>query len=230
MGVLLRPRDTLAQIVQGARRNWVAVGLLVLVATALPVLIPLTRTPSVPVGMVPDVGNRGMVGGVSGPVMDGGMNPGMSSGPDVPGALLLAVLRGVGFWLIWSIALQVGVSASRSDMTFGQVWLLVVWCTLPFAARGLLQTAFVFSNQTVGAPGLSGFLGPAPGGVDPFAAILRSVLGSIDLFTVWFLVLLVIGLVASAGLSWRRAALVTSGAGLIFGILGGLLALVFGAA
>jgi len=94
-----------------------------------------------------------------------------------------------------------------------------VWTWLPYVLRGLLQTVYILaSGQTIANPGLSGLVlenrpiremvvaPPSPG-----QTLLAALLSRVDLFLIWNLILLVIGVTVVTRLPRRKAVLVTLG-------------------
>jgi hypothetical protein len=75
----------------------------------------------------------------------------------------------------------------------------VAWASLPFAARDLLRVVFMLiAGHTLVSPGLSGFAGTIF-----FAQLLKG----IDLFLVWYGILLVLALQAADNLPLRKSAI-----------------------
>jgi hypothetical protein len=143
--------------------------------------------------------------------------------------------RAVG-WLAWAGALYLAGMAFGGRSTFGQMFRMVVWTWLPYAVRGLLQTLYILiSGQAIANPGLSGLVmdnrpvremvltPPSPG-----QTVLAALLSRLDLFLVWNLVLLVIGVTVVTRLPRRKAALVTLGVWLLLTLVGLVPALVSG--
>jgi hypothetical protein len=101
---------------------------------------------------------------------------------------------------------------------------LVAWAGLPLAIRDLVRIgAVVVTHQHITAPGLSGFIPPAASGVWLFGGAL---LALIDLFMLWHIVLLVIGVQRGDSLTWPRAwggVLVTVGIAMVLQALAGYL-------
>jgi hypothetical protein len=120
--------------------------------------------------------------------------------------------------------------------TFGQMFPVVVWAWLPYALRGLLQTVYVLaSGQLIANPGLSGLVQNeqaisemvvAPPGAGQ--TLLVAFLSRIDLFLMWNLILLMIGVGVTTRLSRRRSVLVTLGVWVLLTALGLLPALIGG--
>jgi hypothetical protein len=133
-------------------------------------------------------------------------------------AILGLVGRAVG-WLAWAGALYLAGIALGGRSTFGQMFRMVVWIWLPYTLRGLLQTVYVLaSGQLITNPGLSGLVQDnrpvaeivvAPPSLDQ--TLLTAFLSGVDLFLVWHLILLVIGVTAVTRLPKRKAMLVTLG-------------------
>jgi hypothetical protein len=75
---------------------------------------------------------------------------------------------------------------------------MVAWANLPFAIRDILRVAYMFLAQhAIASPSLSGFA-PGPG-------FVANLLARTDLFLVWFLVLMTIGLASADGLAKRKS-------------------------
>jgi hypothetical protein len=103
---------------------------------------------------------------------------------------------------------------------------LAAWACLPFALRDLLRVVFmVIARHPIASPGLSGF-----GGV----LFLSKVLSSVDVFFVWFAILLAMGLRVTDNLTAGKAAagvaivlvlvlLLQGGLGTLSATLGGMM-------
>jgi hypothetical protein len=144
-----------------------------------------------------------------------------------------AVSRVVG-WLVWAGALHLVSMLFGGRSTFKQMFPVVVWAWLPYALRGLLQTVYVLtSGQLISNPGLSGLVQneqaigevvvapPSPG-----RTLLVALLSRVDLFLIWNLVLLMIGVGVTTRLSRRKSVLVTLGVWVLLTALGLLPALI----
>lgn len=107
--------------------------------------------------------------------------------------LVLALLLWVGFKLLGS---ELGYKASFSTALHG---------TLPQAVQGLISIPVVWNRATIGAAeARSGaFLASNLGAFAPdgTGAVARALLGSVDLFSIWAIVLLIIGYRAVARVS-----------------------------
>lgn len=79
---------------------------------------------------------------------------------------------------------------------------LVAWAGLPFALRSLVRAVGIFlSKQSIAANGLSGFIAQDGGNGSLFLAALLSL---IDIYLIWHIVLLLVGVRATNGLSWTK--------------------------
>jgi hypothetical protein len=116
-------------------------------------------------------------------------------------------LTGVaGVWMGWLVVgglvhLVLTMLGGRG-MT-GSAMNLVAWSSLPFAVRDIVRiVAMLFTHRLVAHPGLSGF---APAGDEGLSLYLVGLLALFDIYIIWHIVLLVIGVRAANGLSRGRA-------------------------
>lgn len=139
-------------------------------------------------------------------------------------------------WLVWAGALHLIGTMAGGESQFGEMWRTVVWSWLPFTVRGLLQFAFILlTGEIISHPGLSGLVADQRPVSELIAAppstgqlVLQSLLSKIDLFLVWNLFLLILGVAVTARLSRRKAAFVTLGVWAVLLVLGLLPALLSG--
>lgn len=111
----------------------------------------------------------------------------------------------LGLWLRWLVIggllhLASTFLGGRGSMrsTLG----LASWALLPFAIRDLLQAGYLLlTKHGIASPGLSGFVVAAEGG----ALFLSQILKQTDLFLLWHLILLVVGLRRTDSLSRGKA-------------------------
>lgn len=118
-----------------------------------------------------------------------------------PGIMALASVW-IGWLLVSGILhLLLTLLGGRGDT--GLTLNVVAWSGLPFAVRDIVQTAFMmFSRQLITTPGLSGFLSPESTG---WLAYVLQLLRSVDLYLIWYLVLLMVGVRAGTSLSASKA-------------------------
>ncbi|GIV63017.1 MAG: hypothetical protein KatS3mg045_0356 [Bellilinea sp.] len=103
----------------------------------------------------------------------------------------------VGWFLLGSILhLALTMVGSRGSNTAALN--LAAWASMPFAIRFIVQAVYMLTTQQViQAPGLSGFIAADAAG---FAAFLRPLLAHVDVYTLWMIILLLIGAAPLTGL------------------------------
>jgi hypothetical protein len=112
----------------------------------------------------------------------------------------------LGIWLGWLLVggllhLVMTMLGGRGD-TMGAMN-LVAWAGLPFAVRDLVRAAaLLIGRQPIDNPGLAGF---APAEATGFVAYLVAWLPTIDLYLIWHIVLLVIGVRHASSLTRGKA-------------------------
>jgi hypothetical protein len=123
--------------------------------------------------------------------------------------VLPALAAVVGVWLGWLLLgalLHLALTLVGGRDTTGAVLNVVAWASLPFALRDLVRAAFTFFGKTlVDSPGLAGF---APAGEGPLFGLVYEALKQVDLYGLWFIVLLIIGVRAAGGLPRGKVILV----------------------
>lgn len=129
----------------------------------------------------------------------GGLSLALTLGSGVLGVLVGYLARGV---LLFLLGLVLGGHA-----TFKQVFRAGVWGTLPLAIRSLVQGMVVVVTGSIPISGLTGVFGT--GGTGGAALLLTSLLGQIDIYLVWSLILLAVGMAATAKLSRLKAAVIS---------------------
>jgi len=132
-------------------------------------------------------------------------------------------------WLLWAGVLYLAGIALGGRSPFGAMFRVVAWVSVPYTLRGLFQTIYILvTGEMITNAGLSGFAGES--------IVLNSLLSGIDLFLIWRLILLVIGVRVVTHLSRRKSVLVTLGVwvlftavGLVFAYIGTVVGQQFGA-
>jgi hypothetical protein len=116
-------------------------------------------------------------------------------------------LLGVYFgWLILGWVLHLGLTLVGGRGGSQQALNLVAWSLLPFAIRDALRiVAMWLGGQPIAALGLSGF---APAADGALAIYLATLLAYVDIYLIWHIVLLLIGVRAAENLSRAKAWLV----------------------
>ena len=101
-------------------------------------------------------------------------------------------------WLILGGLLHLASTLLGGRGSMGSVLNLAAWASLPFALRDLLRVGFMLiARHPIASPGLSGFSG---------LLFVSNVLASVDVFFVWFAILLGMGLRVMDNLSAGKAA------------------------
>ena len=226
-GIILRPRLEMETIRDQGGRGWIIIALFIIILTVLPTLVSATIVarqfedgPSISASV-----ERG-----DGPSFSASVETEETQGEGVevlqviasPMITIVIPLVGVVFgtvinWLIWAGALHLGGMMLGGRNTFRQVFRVVIWSWLPFALRSLVQTIFILTTgELITNPGLSGLVTdnrsitnimtapPAPS-----LLVLASLLGRLDIWLVWNLVLLIIGVTITARFNNRKAIVLT---------------------
>jgi hypothetical protein len=109
-------------------------------------------------------------------------------------------------WIGWLLVggllhLVMTLLGGRGDT--GAAMNLVAWAALPFALRDIVRIiAMLASQQLIASPGLSGF---APAGEGFGSLFLVGLLGSVDIYLIWYSLLLVLGVRLGNGISRIKA-------------------------
>jgi hypothetical protein len=145
-------------------------------------------------------------------------------------AYIIPAVTGLAkLWLGWFILgglLHLASTLLGGRGSMKSILTLTAWACLPFALRDLVRIVFMLiSKNTIASPGLSGFSN---------VLFLSKVLASIDLFFLWFTILLIIGLRITDNLPVGKAIvgvaivlllvlLVQGGLGTLSATLGGMM-------
>jgi hypothetical protein len=116
-------------------------------------------------------------------------------------------LTGVaGVWVGWLIVgglVHLVLTMLGGRGATGSAMNLVAWASLPFAVLDIVRiVAMLPTHRLITHPGLSGFVAPADEG---FGVYLAALLALVDIYIIWHIALLVIGVRAQDGLSLGRA-------------------------
>ena len=130
-------------------------------------------------------------------------------------------------WLLWSGIILLFVSMFGGRTEFGRLWRLAVWTSLPLAIQGIINGIYLsvaggvlplltslaaFLNNPMeqftasfesgtSAQDFTAFTPPSAGEMALF-----SLAGSLDIFSIWRLLLLVLGVMVIAKLNWKKSA------------------------
>jgi hypothetical protein len=111
-----------------------------------------------------------------------------------------------GIWIGWFLLssflhLSLTLAGSRSSNTAAMN--LVAWASVPFVFRFIVRAIYALSARSlVTTPGLSGFIAADAAG---FTGFIRMLLAFVDIYLIWQVVLLLIGVVPLSGLTRVKA-------------------------
>ena len=240
-GMVRHPGATLAMLNEDGGRAWLWMALLALVLTIAPVwagnIAANRQASAVPIGDYSSgmsdprvsavAGAKGYDLAPQGAEFAGGDMPATPSGGGIVVTLLSALGSAAGVmvrWLLWAVALYIVATVSGGRSSFGQTLHMITWTWLPYAARGLSQTVYLLvGGAPIDYPGLSGFAPgarAADGATSIASAIWQHLLGQVDVFWGWNLVLLVLGIMTVAHLARRKSILATAGVWVLITALG----------
>lgn len=107
-------------------------------------------------------------------------------------------------WLLVSGLLHLASTLLGGRGSMGTAMSIVAWASLPFAVRDILRVIFMLAvGRAIASPGLSGFISGGEAGM----LFVSQLLGLLDLFFVWHVVLTVIGFRVKDNLTNGKAAL-----------------------
>lgn len=216
--LLLKPRPTLGQIVQQERAVWLA-PLLILSLLALTLVLANGQAASSSAGP-PEV-KMGPAFEYYTPEQQAQVQQAMST---QRGPLFVYIFPALGalasLWISWfllgsllHLALTLGGSRSSNTAALN----LAAWAALPLGLRYLVRTvAALATRQVITRPGLSGFVPAEAGGL---AALAGGLLALVDLYLLWQVALLLIGVVPMSGLGRGKAWGITLAAVLVVMLL-----------
>ncbi len=114
----------------------------------------------------------------------------------------LAVGKVFGGWLLVGGILHLVLTLLGGRGDTGSIMNVVAWAGLPFVLRSLVRAGGMFvTRNLIASPGFSGFVS---GGNENFGLFLASFLSLVDIFLIWHIILLLIGVRVSTSLSWFK--------------------------
>jgi hypothetical protein len=205
LGALFRPRATFNQIANSVESVWLSPITLLIVTGLLHVLISgsIKQTAAESGQIVYPPGYEWYT-----PEQQAQFEQALAaaSGPIFVYVLpaVLAVVAVFAAWLITGWLLHLVLTLFGGRGAAGQVLNVVAWAALPFVLRSSVRVlAMINSQQLISHPGLSGF---APPGSDAAALYLAALLAMVDIYLVWSIILLIIGVQISDRLPALKAA------------------------
>jgi hypothetical protein len=128
--------------------------------------------------------------------------PMMAAFSVVGGLVALVVIWLLGAGILYFLGLVAGGEAN-----FAQSFAILTWSWLPYALRNLIMAAYVAYSGKLLNPGLSSLVATGDQAKDA-ANWLYGLLSQVDLFYLWHLILVIVGLAAVGRLSKVKATIV----------------------
>jgi hypothetical protein len=198
---LFRPRKTFAGLAAESRASWLT-PMLVLTATALVVVLVSGYLKT----------RAAMMGEVTMPPDWQWWTPEMQNNymqaqQATQGKTFMYIIPLVGawtgLWLGWVLVaglLHLGSTLLGGRGTMQGALNVAAWASLPFALRDVLRVIYMLTaGHAIGSPGLSGFA--------TSAGFLPQLLSRLDIFVIWYIILLIIGIAIFDGLARGKAVL-----------------------
>jgi len=199
LSILFRPRRTFAGMAAEARATWLT-PMMVLTVTALLVVLVSGYLKT----------RAAMMGEVTMPPDWQWWTPEMQNNymqaqQATQGKTFMYVIPLVGswtgLWLGWVLVaglLHLGSTLLGGRGTMQGALNVAAWASLPFAIRDVLKVIYMLlAGHAIGSPALSGFA--------TSAGFLPQLLSRLDLFVVWYIILLMIGMAIFDSLSRGKA-------------------------
>ncbi len=217
--LLFRPRRTLEQVVKQEHGVWAAPLLLLTLAVVLLVLVqgPVRKAEAQMSSAMPENAQY------FSPDQIAQLQEGIDARQ---GPVFIYVFPAIGLlagaWLSWFLLgsllhLSLTMTGSRSGSTAS--FNLAAWASLPLVFRYLVRAVYSLStHQLITSPGLSGFMNGGSG----FSSYLGIILTLVDLYWIWQVALLLIGVIPATGLARSKAWLVTLSVVVVLLVLQGL--------
>jgi hypothetical protein len=214
VGMVIRPRSTLASLRDAGGLSWLwLAGLaIVMLIVSLVVALPISRAAA----QQQVEAMREQFGEDLTPAQEAQIQQ-MSAlagnpliivvFPAITGAIALVI-----GWLFRGGVLYLFSLALGGQAKFGAMFRMGLWTTLPDVVRQIVTAAGTAATGRALKSGLS-FLMAAPEGAIPSGstALWQAFLSGIDVYWLWAIVLTVVGVAVTARLSWRKGLVVTLG-------------------
>ncbi|MEJ5310349.1 MAG: Yip1 family protein [Anaerolineae bacterium] len=226
LGVLFRPKATFGYLKDNHKKAWWLPAFLIMLLTLAPLWAASRPSPA---AQATPPGKMEMVTGVDPRMMEGVVAEPSTPAPASGGLNVLkfggTVLGTVAAWLLWGGALYLASVFLGRSSSFGQMFRLAVWTWLPYGLRGLVQAVYILmTGEAITNAGFSGFvidksvtslIPPGPGQL-----ALASILGRVDVFMIWHVLLVSVALMAFTGLTRRKALTATLAIWIVFALVG----------
>jgi hypothetical protein len=209
LGVLTRPRDTFGRMRDAERGHWWVVFAVALIALVLntvaivPIEAEAARAASEAQmsGMEGlDEAQRAQVERTQAIFSSAAVLGALNTGAGIAGLLIgYAIRAGVLFVLGMVLGGQAG---------FKQIWRMSVWTALPLAVGKCISAIAIVATSQLPAAGLTYVLTGAE--LAAASPILIAILGRIDIYVIWSLVLIAFGMRATLRLSTAKSAMIAT--------------------
>jgi Yip1-like protein len=201
MPVLIRPHKAFTELVTEARAAWLTPMLLLSITTLLVVLVSgYLKTRAALMGEVtlpPDWQYW------TPEMQTNYMNAQQATQGKTFMYIIPLVRAWTGLWLGWVLVaglLHLGSTLLGGRGSMQSALNIVAWASLPFAIRDILRVIYMLAaGHAISSPGLSGFA-TSPG-------FLPQLLSRLDIFVVWYILLMIIGIALADGLARGKAIL-----------------------
>ncbi|MGC9398664.1 MAG: YIP1 family protein [Anaerolineae bacterium] len=238
-GIVIRPRATLRYL-HNAKRRWWALLALLMIAALIVQQIAYARADAHYKYRQQLEWFESLPPEERGPTMQ---PPQLITPPALTvGVRVLGRVVGMIFtWLVWAgVIYLAGVFFGQNSATFGATFALTLWTWVPHGVRNVVQSAaMLVTRNPIYNQGLSGLvMDNVPPSMTSFQRYIipsmsqrlwGAFLGQIDVYLIWQLGLMVLGVRAFTKLPRVKAILVTVGAWLVIAVLNVLPQLVGGA-
>jgi hypothetical protein len=198
IGVLVSPSRTFADIAR--KPDWVIPALVIVLVFAIAAIVTVPRLD------FETMTREAMEAqGRSGPQMEQGLRVGIAIAKGIQYSIsfLLIGILAVAALLYW-----LGVRLLGSEATYQQVFSVVLYGFMPTVIRQLVKIPIVLSKHAINPRDAENVVRSSPAFLTSFKTnpMLFALLSRLDLFAIWSLILIVIGLAAASKLSKAKTA------------------------
>ncbi len=211
--ILFKPRKTISEIAEKEHPVWIAPLVALMVSALILVLVSSSL-----VGQASQYASQPEMYQYYSPEQQEQYQNAVNMGVS-PVVTIVFPLAGkiLGIWVGWILLgsilhLSLTLNGSRSNTR--SALNIVAWASVPFILRDVVQIiAIISSKQLIVSPGLSGFMTDGAVGFSSFISVL---LGFLDIYLIWQIVLIGLGAIKISGLQVGKAWLATMIAVIIF--------------
>jgi hypothetical protein len=219
IGVLFSPGQTFAEIAR--KPDWIVPAVVIVIIAFAAVIVTVPR-----MDFESQMREAMEAKGVSGPQADQAMRIGLAF---AKGAQYLSPIFIIGFIAVAALLYWLGTKILGGVATYSQVFSVVLYAWMPLAIRMLVRIPIVLTKNAIAPQEVETLVRSSPAFLTSFKAnpMLWAVLQRFDLFLLWTLILVVIGLSASSRLSKAKSAAVVFVVwciGTLFAVGGGAMA------